>query len=160
MTKQEKEMIEALVNDFTPTQIAERIGAGVTADAVLGHLRKFKMEPLTMADIYKNRLYKEAKFYSKDEMFKRLGVSRQTFDKYVAETCVHFKESYDKQAHDKMIMQQAAREMNLKKELNKGIAEFVSPYPDRKKRIREPYTQSGSPFGFADELKQIQIKTP
>jgi hypothetical protein len=143
-TEEQKEQVLNLAQNFTSLQISKQLNINV-AD-IYGFLKRQGITPLTEGDIIMNRIYKEAAKYSKEEMKLRLGISDGTFEKYVKETGVVFK--VPKNAPQAVKSFSDIRKMN---ELMEGIKECYEP--KGQPHIKEAYTQSGSPYGIADELR-------
>jgi hypothetical protein len=152
-TTKERQTIFDLSDNFTPQQIADRIGG--SRDSVYAYLRSIKIEPLTQADIVKNKLYKEAHLYSREEMQGRVDVGKATFDKYVMECGVKFKEK--EEAVNETKPKKSFNDLRKLQELMEDVRDYCTP--NIHVHVKDGYTQSGSPFGLADELKGIQLKT-
>jgi len=130
-TKSQQEQVLDLAQNFTTTQIVEQTGLKYTD--VYSFIKRSGIDPLTEGDLIKSRLYKEARYYTKVDMHKMLGISYPMFNKYVEETGVTFREV----KHTPTFMEE--------------YADMV--VGDCKPHIKENYTQSGSPYGIADELR-------
>lgn len=122
MTQEQKEMIENLSQNHTALQIEGIMNHEVTASAVHGYLKKINIEPLTNAELYKNKLYKEAHLYTREEMIKRLGVGINAFDKYVEETGVVFK---NEGAKEEYITPLSYLERVRVAGIREGVAEYI-----------------------------------
>jgi len=130
-TEEQKEQILTLAQNLTATQIAE--GTRLKYSDVYSFIKRNGIDPLTEGDLIMSRLYKEAHKHTRVEMHKLLGISYPMFNKYVEETGVTFREI-------------------------KHTPTFMEEYGDMvvgdcQPHIKENYTQSGSPYGIADELR-------
>lgn len=130
-TTTEKEQVLNLAQNFTAAQIAE--STGLKYNDIYAFVKRSGIDPLTEGDQIKNRLYKEAHRHTKVEMHRLLAISYDTFKKYIQETGVVFKV----ESHQSTFMEENAD----------MVVGDCGPH------FKDQYTQSGSPYGIADELR-------
>lgn len=95
MTNEQREHILSLCDDFTAEQISQKTGC--TRQEIDAFLRRNNITPITNADLIRHRLYKEAPYKSREQMFKDLGITAVPFEKYVLETGVVFESAKEKE---------------------------------------------------------------
>ncbi len=157
-TEIEKETMLDLAQNFTAGQIAEKMKGDV--HIIRTFLVSKGIHPLTEGDIITYRLFHEAHKYTKKEMREILGIAYLTFEKYVEETGVTFapKKKLEAPGAEKKVLNigkpQTISDMTTK-ELFEEYTHIVTP--SSVPRIKDKYTQSRSPYGLADEVKEIQL---
>lgn len=151
MTNEQKKYIEKHCSNKTAVEIATSLN--VPRTEVEGHMRRRGEMPLKQEDMAMYYLYKNAGKITRQEAFDHLGLSAVTFDKYVRNAAIKFT---DEMGPKKPKMKAPEATPKRPQALQELFEDMINAHPV--KRIKDKYTQSHSPFGIADQLKEILIE--
>jgi predicted DNA-binding protein YlxM (UPF0122 family) len=152
MTNEQKTYIDKHCTNKTSVEIADHLN--VNRAEVEGHMMRRGEKPLKQQDMAMYYLYKNAGKVTRKEAFDHLGLSAVTFDKYVREGNIKFKE--EERTTQPQKVRESFNDKRILAELMEGVRES---YEKRSTpHFKDKYTQSHSPYGFADELKEIRIE--
>jgi hypothetical protein len=140
------ESVKKLARKHTPQQISDIMGEDYAF--IIKVMHNYDIDILTKKDIAINQMYRECHLYTKAEMTARLGISVTTMTTYLKKIDIEFKPDQPGVPGDVKKRRPIYDKTN---ELKESLAEYVN-FPNNIIRIREPYTQSGSPFGIADKM--------
>jgi DNA-binding XRE family transcriptional regulator len=142
------ESISKLARKHTPQQIADIMGEDYAF--IIKVMHKNDIDVLTKKDQALYQMYKECHLYTRAEMMARLGISSTTMSNYLKDTNIEFRWEHTESPTG---IKKRRPVYNKENEIRQSLAIYLIT-PKIIPRIKEPYTQSGSPYGIADELNQ------